>query len=618
MYYGDYEVRETSATASGSTTVKQKQEQKTQTKKVLPLVEKKEIKDDKVQGYYVEKHDDTLDTSAKTSENTPKPDDDDKKTKKQNEVKAKETKKTEVKSKEAKSTDKDDEVIQDNELDAYDSDDTNIADHEVDASAKVHKHQSIAKHGDNENSLISTIHETMYNSIQDGDESGKLYLNATQMIKNDEENDPLADVDTDNKVNFYGKFVQENSAYKLDSSIKIDDKSSSQLFNVGASWGKKTDKGAETKVMFFGSFNRNSDKTVTQMQKNALDSETINDISEGNNTENENAENAATASQEGDTATLGEDSFLPQEQKTNSEDFQLYAAASHRFVNKDKLSGSAQFYNDNGTASTLKVSGKYNSNKYDAYVQADVSVYMPQKEVAGPQSRNTVVTNLKVGLNPEVTENQNEYQNIINDKQQQNTNNESKNTDQKATEKIDNNKVVSNKKWTNIKNPYFITETIAGDPSTGLGYEEYCKKKTNNSRLTFGYFAQGEITYGSDKEGNKKQDYNIAGGAGIKYVQRTGKGIFGAKAIIKDKYVIGKGNIFTANGAAAYTNKKIHAEVEAQYINVPNISSVTLDGRVYYNINKNIGTFVDGSYIYRNDGDIIKGGSVQAGIVVNM
>ena len=65
-------------------------------------------------------------------------------------------------------------------------------------------------------------------------------------------------------------------------------------------------------------------------------------------------------------------------------------------------------------------------------------------------------------------------------------------------------------------------------------------------------------------------------------------------------------------------HKKIHAELEAQYINVPNISSVTLDGRIYYNINKNIGTFVDGSYIYRNDGDIIKGGSVQAGIVVNM
>jgi len=40
MYYGDYEVRETSATASGSTTAQQKQEQKTQTK-VLPLVKKK-------------------------------------------------------------------------------------------------------------------------------------------------------------------------------------------------------------------------------------------------------------------------------------------------------------------------------------------------------------------------------------------------------------------------------------------------------------------------------------------------------------------------------------------------------------------------------------------------
>lgn len=614
MYYGDYEVRETSATASGSTTTKPKQEQKTQTKKVLPLVEKKETKDDKVQGYYVEKSDDTSDTSAKTPENANKPDDD-KVTQKQEEAK---TKETEVKPKEEKSTDKDDEVIRDDELDAYDSDDKDIIDHEVDASAKVHKHQSIAKHGNNENSLISTINETMYNSVQDGDESGKLYLNATQMIKNDEDRDPLADVDTDNKVNFYGKFVQENSAYKLDGSTKIDDKSSSQLFNVGISWGKKTDKGAETKVMFFGSFNNNSDKTVTQFQKNDPESDNINDISEDNDTDNKNTLNDTTANQQENTTTLGEDAFLPQEEKINSKDFQLFAAASHKFANKDKLSGTAQFYNDYNIASTLKVSGKYNSNKYNAYVQADVSVYMPIKETTGPESRNTVVTNLKVGLNPDITENQNEYQNLINDKQQQNTNNESKNTDQKATEKIDNNKVVSNKKWTNIRNPYFITETIAGDPSTGLGYEEYCKKKTNNSRLTYGYFTQGEITFGNDKEGNKVQEYNIAGGGGIKYVQRTRKGIFGVKAIVKDKYVIGKGNIFTANGAAAYTNKKIHAELEAQYINVPNTSSVTLDGRVYYNINKNIGTFVDGSYIYRNDGEIIKGGSVQAGIVVNM
>ena len=52
-----------------------------------------------------------------------------------------------------------------------------------------------------------------------------------------------------------------------------------------------------------------------------------------------------------------------------------------------------------------------------------------------------------------------------------------------------------NKKWANIKNPYFITKTVAGEPSTGLGFEQYFKRKTDNTRLTLGYFAQGSVTH---------------------------------------------------------------------------------------------------------------------------
>ena len=266
------------------------------------------------------------------------------------------------------------------------------------------------------------------------------------------------------------------------------------------------------------------------------------------------------------------------------------------------------------------------------------------------KERETVITSLKVGFNPEAEEGIDDYNAIMSNKDQQEENpvTDNQSTDNntelaetkvetEAKTETDENPSTSNtndtitpeedtktpaqtdnKKWSNIKNPYLITRTIAGEPSTGLGFEQYFKRKTDDSRLTLGYFAQGSITYSNDEKGNKKQDYNLAFGGNLKHIKRFNNGILESKIKIRDKYIFGKSNIFTVSGSAEYTTPKINAEVNLEYIKVPASEYIGIDARAYYNISKKIGAFIDANYIHLKETDMIKGTTIQAGVIINM
>ncbi len=349
--------------------------------------------------------------------------------------------------------------------------------------------------------------------------------------------------------------------------MKSVSSSSSQQINVGTTWGKKSKNGAETKVMAFGTFSTSKEKGISEL---------------GDNEINENIESNATEEEDNNKS-----STEPIEAIVRHKECNIFAAASHKLKNKDKISMSVQYSNDGSTSSTLKAKGKYKSEKYSAYAKADATVYMPEV------GENTVVTNLKVGFDFEAEDDNREYTGLVNSQKQEN-NNESQTT--------------QNKKWSTVKNPYIITETVAGTPSTGLGYEAYYKRKTDNSRLTVGYFGQGEIVYATDAEGKKKQDYNIAAGVSLKHVSKTNNGILESKVKIRNKYIFASGNMLTASGSAQYTNKKINANVQAEYVKYPGNSYLGLAGRVSYDISKKVRhdkqNLID-LQIYYNDNNFI-------------
>ena len=632
MQYGDYEVRQTSITSFDNTRkVKKADKEKT----FIPLVQKKEPDDDKVQGFYVESSDDKEAKIATTAATTAAADDDDDDDKATDSVTP------------ADNDDDNKTVEEPSDTDALKDDDSDIMDHEVDPSVRIHTNQSIAKHNGAANPIMNALNDAVYQDVEDGDETGKAYVNAMEMLKdNNAENDPLTDVNTDNKVSLYGKVVGEVSGYTLINDTKQKITSHTEKVDFGLTWGKKSKSGAETKTMFYGSYVRNKD--VLKLYTNGESEPVQNEQDIATTDEQEPANTDETLN---DGTNTEDNQTQPTSIEEVSRDFKLFAAAKHKFKNKDELTAAATFYKDTSTASTTNIKTKYNSHKYNAYAQADVTIYKGITETEETSERkNTVVTNLKVGFNPEAEEGIDDYNAIMSNKDQQEENpvTDNQSTDNntelaetkvetEAKTETDENPSTSNtndtitpeedtktpaqtdnKKWSNIKNPYLITRTIAGEPSTGLGFEQYFKRKTDDSRLTLGYFAQGSITYSNDEKGNKKQDYNLAFGGNLKHIKRFNNGILESKIKIRDKYIFGKSNIFTVSGSAEYTTPKINAEVNLEYIKVPASEYIGIDARAYYNISKKIGAFIDANYIHLKETDMIKGTTIQAGVIINM
>ena len=627
MEYGYYEVN---LTSSDKFAGKGKQKRVSENKNFIPIVEKKEPKNDNVLGYYVETSDDVESKVPATNaqQTVVKSDDDDKN----------KTKKTDD------SSQTDEVKVQDDEPDESETskdEDEDIMGHEVDQSVRIHTIQSIAKHNTTENPVRSALRDAVYQDVKEGDDIGKNYINAMEMLKENKESNPLENVDTDNKVKVYGKLVNEYSDYKLiDENVQYI-KSNTQNVNLGISWGKKSKKGAETKVMFFGSFAHNFDKVkLYASDADTPDSGELNDDSK----------QEIAVQDAKDNESQEENAHAPIVASSKSNDYKIFGALNHKFVNEDELTSSVQLYNDGSTASTLLFNNKYVSNKYDVYAQASVSVYMEKlsSEDASSSKKNTVVTNLKVGLNSEADESDDDYKDIIEDKtgtesENNNESNDSVNdpvagngdskddTAEPAANNIelnednkesnDENKTVTepedNKKWSKLGNPYLVTTTIAGEPSTGLGFEQYYKRKSDNSRLTLGYFAQGSVTHVTEGE-EKSQEYNLAFGASLKHVERINDGILESKVKIRDRYTFGKSNIFTAGASVEYTNKNLNAELSAEYVKVPNSTYFGIDGRIFYNIGKKIGAFLDASYIHLKQEDLVKGSTIQAGVILNL
>jgi predicted porin len=110
----------------------------------------------------------------------------------------------------------------------------------------------------------------------------------------------------------------------------------------------------------------------------------------------------------------------------------------------------------------------------------------------------------------------------------------------------------------------------------------------------------------------------LAFGGNLKHIKRFNNGILESKIKIRDKYIFGKSNIFTVSGSAEYTTPKINAEVNLEYIKVPASEYIGIDARAYYNISKKIGAFIDANYIHLKETDMIKGTTIQAGVIINM
>ena len=625
MRYGDYEVRLTSITSFDNT---RKVKKATQGKTFIPLVQKKEPDDDKVQGFYVESSDDKEAKIATTAATTAAADDDDDDDKATDSVTP------------ADDDDDNKTVEEPSDTDALKDDDSDIMDHEVDPSVRIHTNQSIAKHSIAANPIMNALNDAMYQDLADGDESGKGYVQAMEMNKENAENDPLTDVNTDNKVSVYGKVVGEVSNYTLvdeDSKQKIT--SHTEKFNLGLSWGRKTESGSETKAMLYGYFVKNKDniKLQTKDHDDETSSEENPEIDTDNKVLANNAKGETDTDEESGEITQAENA--PEEapqSEIKSTDFKIFAAASHKFKNNDELSGSALLYNDDSTATTLNITSKYKSQKYHAYAQADVSIYMDKAKNDEQKERETVITSLKVGFNPDAEKADDDYHDIMDNNagkkeepapDEQTTDNnveieaqEGSSITESDIEKPEENTPVQtdDKKWSCIRNPYLITRTIAGEPSTGFGFEQYFKRKGDDSRLTLGYFAQGSITYTTNDEKKKSQDYHLAFGGNLQHVTRLNNGILESKLKIRDKYTIGKSNIFTASGSAEYTTPKINAEVNLEYIKVPASEYIGIDARAYYNISKKIGAFIDANYIHLKETDMIKGTTIQAGVIINM
>lgn len=626
MQYGDYEVRLTSVTSFDNTRKVKKADKE---KIFIPLVQKKEPDDDKVQGFYVESSDDKGAKIATTAATTAAADDDDDDDKATDSVTP------------ADDDDDNKTVEEPSDTDALKDDDSDIMDHEVDPSVRIHTNQSIAKHNVAANPIMNALNDAVYQDVEDGDETGKAYVNAMEMLKdNNAENDPLTDVNTDNKVSVYGKVVGEVSNYTLvdeDSKQKIT--SHTEKFNLGLSWGRKTESGSETKAMLYGYFVKNKDniKLQTKDHDDETSSEENPEIDTDNKVLANNAKGETDTDEESGEITQAENA--PEEapqSEIKSTDFKIFAAASHKFKNNDELSGSALLYNDDSTATTLNITSKYKSQKYHAYAQADVSIYMDKAKNDEQKERETVITSLKVGFNPDAEKADDDYHDIMDNNagkkeepapDEQTTDNnveieaqEGSSITESDIEKPEENTPVQtdDKKWSCIRNPYLITRTIAGEPSTGFGFEQYFKRKGDDSRLTLGYFAQGSITYSNDEKGNKKQDYNLAFGGNLKHIKRFNNGILESKIKIRDKYIFGKSNIFTVSGSAEYTTPKINAEVNLEYIKVPASEYIGIDARAYYNISKKIGAFIDANYIHLKETDMIKGTTIQAGVIINM
>lgn len=634
MRYGDYEVRQTSITGFNNTRNAKKE---TQGKSFIPLVQKQDSDNDKVQGYYIEPEDKATTTAPAPTETTQVPDAEDKQ--KTSDAVAAADDDDDSDNDEGTTAAESEEATQ--EADDKKGGDDDTMDHEVDPSVRIHANQSIAKHSIAANPIKNALNDAMYQDLSDGDESGKGYVQAMEMNKENTENDPLTDVSTDNKISVYGKVIGEVSNYTAvyeDNKQKIT--SHTEKFNFGLTWGKKTDSGSETKAMLYGYFVKNKDSLKLQMKEN--DDETSPEENPEIDTDNEalanNAKGETDIDEESDEIAPAEN--VPEEvlqSDFKSTDFKIFAAASHKFKNKDELSGSALLYKDDSTATTLNITSTYKSQKYHAYAQADVSIYMDKAENDEPKERETVITSLKVGFNPDAEEADDDYHDLMDNNAEQNeepaadeqtkdnnieTEQEegSSNTESDVDSKPEENTpaIADDKKWSCIRNPYLITRTIAGEPSTGFGFEKYFKRKSDNSRLTLGYFAQGSITYTTNDENQKSQDYHLAFGGNLKHVTRLNNGILESKIKIRDKYTICKSNIFTASGSVQYSTSKLNAEISTEYINVPKSDYIGVDARLFYNVSEKISTFLDANYVHLKEEDMIKGTTIQAGVVINL
>ena len=577
MRFGDYEVKRCGFTnynlEENDNTTNRKEDKKPG---IIPIGEKKDVKslDEPVVGYSLEKQSDDNDKKIKT-------DDDD--------------------NEQTKQTANDDDDYSD------------LRDHDVDTNLRPHKIKTISKH---KSSRISdALNNVIYDDINndDGDDSASDFIKAYEMTEDENEASHIYDEVPDN-LNLYGNATAEFSKYKLEQPNENDITQNTKAYKLdfGGSYGKKSKIG-HTQLLFYASGSKTFDKTREHVKEQSLQNqETV---------KNENPNNDTTLNTNTEIVNYNPKDLI---EKNTTSDIKLFVGGKHEFNNKDSMELGALYYKDGSEeSSTTYITAKYVSNKYDAYIQGEAKIYSDNGTgdmTKNPgQGKTNVVTNIKFGLNPKITEvdvdnsNGNKAVNTKSDKAESSKTPET--TELKEENNTNNsNKEITGKKWETISNPFITSQSLNGNPEQGLGYEQFFKKKDQNSTLILGYFSKFSIENTND--GNQKsQNYNLTVGGNFKYSTKLGNGTFESIVKLRNRYTIAKQNIYTITGNASYTTGNLNAAVNANFINVPDAKYVEVYGSIDYDITDRLNVSATASYTnWKSPEERIKGGSIMVGL----
>ena len=546
MIFGDYRVKSTGSASFGlNQNVKNTDEK---IKEPILSVKKEEKDLDKLpQGYSIEKTFVDTDDDTDTDETIVDTDDDTDKT--------------------SADTDDDTDVVETNN-DAADENTDNdnteeeVIDHNINTEDRIHTHKSIAKHkSDNAqiNSAMGTVTSAFFDDLKDDDSYGAEFINAYKSTE-DKDTDFLKDIP--NGTHYYGKVIGEFSRLTDNSeAFSVDINSKSYQGSFGMAYGKQYKGGQELKIMGHGFVNKTHDNgkvtinNLSQYIPDDIDEDLDDDLSKKRYMQQEEE--------------ISDDSTIPYDEKTV--DYKALIAAKYKFANKDDLSGSLSYFNDGSEDARADGTFRYENNKYNIYGQINGTYYFNRQNEYNQSgdTERTLVTNLKFGfMEPSEDENTNSQQN----------------NEQQTVE--DNNEVtvpeINTKKWTKYSHPYVISNIVGESYENGLGLDQIFKKTASDSNLRVAAFGQYSFYIEPKDEEHLQYTHNITFGGDIDYLKHFRNGTLNVNAKIRDKYMFGEGNSFTAKAKASYTTNKLDVGAEAMYIKVPTSSYFGASANVSY------------------------------------
>lgn len=471
-------------------------------------------------------------------------------------------------------------TVQQDDVDDDDDDDDEPIDTGVNPDKRITISPSIAlNNASNQlsNALDAAVDRASNAGLDDNDPTDNFFTQA-QGLQTAENKYPFFGADFKKKNNLFGKAVFEASSYKYtDTDVDITKGQLAQKLQFGGVFANNSYK---TKFAFFAS------GSLTNTRNKTLDKTPSDDTSSTDGVQSKN------------NTAVTEDNLNNSYNIENSvaKSFNAYVAARHNFNNGDIISGNAFYTNNSVQESQLtSVSADYYLSKYKASLKADVDFYKQGASV------NTTKVDFSCYFNPEY-----ETESLAN-----NTDTETQNEkviDKYVAKSVDN-------KFKLAISPFFDTKSYEGYPEEGLGIQARLRKRTDDSKTVIRAFGKGSTT----PRGDKDALYHLTFGSSLTYKKNVGaKSVLKADLDVKDKVTFRQGNILTTFGSLSYSSPEVTAELEGNFIKVPNSSYAGIAGRISYTPNKNVHVYGEGSYIHWDYPEgRINGAAVQVGAVIN-